>query len=369
LQTVVKELKKWCRKKDTPLSDAPHTHFLYGKDVLNWAGFLARWMFPAIGGIPVVNGRMEKESHSVIRDILTNGRFPVAFAPEGQVTYHTYRTFPFSAGTSKLAAWTHQDLRRDGRNESVVVLPMAICYRYAKDMTKLLTTITGLLDKLTGLKTIDTDDKRQALLDTTTFLIDTLENSYASAYPRIVDFSTQTELGKRIRRLCDMILRCHEATLGYKSKGEILDRVFKVRYWVMDSLHRDDIDLHTVSPVERSLANHRAFVAAAAAEHQQIVDLLEYVQPDYIAPGCSLTRLAEYGMNLLDLCNRISGGDVDSRFFCKGMRARILFGEPIDASAFFERTKGMMRQKLSGLDADIRSTFNNLVKQLEERYG
>lgn len=369
LQTVIKELKKWSKQNVSSLEEAPHTHFLYGKDVLNWAGFLARWMFPAIGGIPVVNGRMEKQSHSVIRNILTNGRFPVAFAPEGQVTYHTYKIFPFAAGTSKLAAWTHVDLRRENRKESVIVLPMAICYRYAKDVAKLTDDCIAALDGYTGLQTAAMADPRKSLLKTTEALLGSLEHAYATAYPGIVGFNRQTEPDKRITRLCDMILKCHEAIIGYEPRGEILERVFRVRYWVMDSLHRNDVDVNTLSPVERSLADHRAFIAKAAGEHQQIVDLLEYLQPDYIHDGCSATRIAEYAMNLLDLCNRIGGGDVDSRFLHKRMKAKVLFGEPINASEFFEGAAGSWRSKLDALDRHIKSIFESLVQQLEERFG
>ncbi|MBN1686154.1 MAG: hypothetical protein JW852_05840 [Spirochaetales bacterium] len=369
LQTVVRELKKWCRATGKPLATRPHTHFLYGKDVLNWAGSLARWIFPGIGGVPVVNGRMEKQAHSVIRKLLKDGQFPVAFAPEGQVTYHTYRTFPFSAGTTKLAAWTHQDLRNDGREESVIVLPMAIGYRYAKDAGKLLKEIIKVLDLETGLRASAIDDSREALLETTESLLDSLEKAYACGYPQLVDFAGRANLQQRVDRMCDMILKCHEAILGYRAKGEILDRIFRVRYWDMDSVHREDIDPENLAPVERSLADHRAYIASAAMVHQQIVDLLEYVGPDYIKPGCTSTRLVEYGMNLLDLCNRISGGNVDSRFFPKRMRARVLFGEPVDASAYFEGPAGMSRIRLRKFNAELRSIFDGLVARLEERYG
>jgi hypothetical protein len=137
----------------------------------------------------------------------------------------------------------------------------------------------------------------------------------------------------------------------------------------MDSLHRDDIDPDTIPPVERALVNHRAYVAAAVSEHQQIVDLLEYVRPDYIPPGCTSTRLIEYGMNLLDLCNRMQGGNVDTRFFQRGMRARVLFGKPVNASMFFDEAAGTMRHKLTRFDAKIEKIFGSLVGSLEERYG
>jgi hypothetical protein len=246
---------------------------------------------------------------------------------------------------------------------------MVIGYRYAKNGEKLVKKIIAMLDEKTGLGVQGVEEPRQALLETTDFLLNALEQAYTTAYPKIADFETGLNRAERIESLCDTILRCHEAMLGYPPEGEMLDRVFRVRYWVMDSLHREDGDPESFPPVKRSLADHRALMAAAADGHQQIVDLLEYVRPDYIHQDGSITRLAEYGMNLLDLCNRIAGGNVDSRYFPKRMRARVLFGEPIDASAYFEGSGGPSRTKLKKLDTELASAFDKLVTDLESRFG
>ena len=362
LQTVVNELPAWCRKTGNALQSRPHAHFLYGKDVLNWAGALPRWVFPGIGGIPVVNGRVEKESNSSIRRILLDGDFPLAFAPEGQVTYHSFRVSEMSQGTSKLAAWTHTDLRRSGRGTNVVVLPVAIGYRYAADLPRLLEEILAMLGGETGIEV--GDDPRSALLAITEYLINTLEHAYELSYPHIVDFPAEHDTQQRIHRLCDRILRCLESAIGFSSEGSVLDRVFRTRYWIMDALHREDIDPADLTPAARSMADHRAKIAAQLDTHQQIVDVLEYVDLAYIPAGCGTTRLVEYGLNLLDICNRMRGGNIDSRFMPRSIEPHVLFGDSIGASELFD-SAGSARRVVARLEHTIRASFEELTGRLE----
>ena len=115
---LVREFPRWCRERGIKLSSPPHAHFLYGKDVLNWAGAGARWLFPRIGGIPVVNTRVDRASQGTMRRLLVEGDFPLCFAPEGQVTYHMFRTSDPAPGTATLAGWTLKDLKARGGSSS-----------------------------------------------------------------------------------------------------------------------------------------------------------------------------------------------------------------------------------------------------------
>jgi hypothetical protein len=65
-----------------------HLCFLYGRDVLNWAGRVTRFLFPRLGFVAVQNRGNNKEGMHYLRKEVQQGRFPIALAPEGQVTYH-----------------------------------------------------------------------------------------------------------------------------------------------------------------------------------------------------------------------------------------------------------------------------------------
>ncbi|TVQ28877.1 MAG: hypothetical protein EA382_00990, partial [Spirochaetaceae bacterium] len=147
---------------------------------------------------------------------------------------------------------------------------------------------------------------------------------------------------------------------------------------------REDVDPDRLSPAERALADHRAELAAAAQRHEQIVDVLEYVRPDYIAAGCSTKRLVEYALNLLDVTNRMRGGNIDSRYSPSGKRAHLLFGDPIDASACLAAgakagaapavgaatspaAAGSVRAATAAITDRTRAAFEALVRDLEAR--
>ncbi|UCF99009.1 MAG: hypothetical protein JSV89_05590 [Spirochaetaceae bacterium] len=78
-----------------------------------------------IGGIAVMNRRNDTESMRTIRRQLSDGPFPVALAPEGQVSYHNHLLGPIEGGTARLAVWCLEDLEHQGRNEEILIVPVA----------------------------------------------------------------------------------------------------------------------------------------------------------------------------------------------------------------------------------------------------
>ena len=370
--SVAVGLRRWCRRSGVSLPAVTHTHFLYGKDVLNWAGALARWAFPRIGGIPVMNGRADRQSLSAIRRIAAAGDFPLALAPEAQVTYHTFRVAALAGGAAAMAAWMHNDSRSD--EGGVTVLPVAIGFDYGANESGTVADIVARLEKATGRPVDRAVTMREALLGYTDALLGDLEAGYSAAWPELFR-AAAGDLQVRIDAACDGILACAESAFGYRSSAPTLERIFRLRYRLMESVYREDLDPDTLPPSARGVADHRASVAAALTQHGEIVDLLEYVRPDYIDANPSVKRLAEYGLNLLDLANRMTGGNINSRYSPKGKRAYLLFGKPIDASGHFRTqarppapgtgTADAGKSAVASLNELLRSAFDDLVVELE----
>jgi hypothetical protein len=224
-------------------------------------------------------------------------------------------------------------------------------------------------DEKTGLNTAAMGDPREALLATTEWIISSLERAYAANYPQLVDFSGELDTEGRVHRLCDQILLVLESMLGYTPQGSIVERVFRARAWLRDSYHRDDLDVDSLTDFERGLADNRTLIAAGVEVHEHIVDALEYVQPSYIPKGCSEIRLVEYAMILQDVCNRVEGGNIDSRYCPKGLVAKVLVGAPIDASDRFDQAGGTSRAVVGNLNNEIRRAFDELNTDLEVRIG
>jgi hypothetical protein len=380
MNALAGELDKYdrgVRRHREGLPRRPHSQFLYGKDVLDWAGPGARWVFPRLGGIPVVNTRLDRRSHAAIRDTILNGEHPLALAPEGQVTYQMFHVSELTAGTGTMAHWIERDLvslaRRhedEGERErpGILLLPVAIGYQYGNDHPRLIESILGRLETALGIRLASADSIRERLLFATDTVLDVVEAAYTAAYPAVFRHHDEHESQtSRIARLCDRILRCAELGEIRKRESSILRRLFSLRYRVFDIRYRVDVDPRNLDSVQRSWADFRTLAAATVDRHAQIVDVLMYLRPEYVADSPTSLRLVEYALNLLDITNRMAGGNIDSRYSPSGKQARVLMGTPIDAAAAFRNAEQTSKQAIQGLNEDVYRAFQSLSADLERR--
>ena len=359
---LVRELPRWSRRRGIRCKQPPHAHFLYGKDVLNWAGAAARFLFPRIGGIPVVNTRVDRESQSTMRAMLTGGEFPLCFAPEGQVTYHMFRVSELAPGTATLASWALKDLRKRGDGRPVTLLPVALGYLPPGDPEILTRQLLNRFNKELGRPGDESGDLDDELIHAAEGLADFMEKSYRDEYPGIACFDESLSLQGRFDRLVDTILRCGEAALGWnasaKGNAPPLERIFRLRYRIMESLYREDLDPGLLPPLQRARADYRAQVAKNLKRHEETADVLEYVRLDYLeSPG--LLRRLEFVLNLLDVLNRMRGGNIDSRYTVKNQRALVHIGEPIVL------TGPPNRKEIPGINQRVVAGFTTLTESME----
>jgi hypothetical protein len=371
------ELPRWCRRNERTLPQPPHAGFLYGADVLNWAGLLARWSFPRMGGIPVENGLVNRQSQSTIREVLLHGIHPLAFAPEAQVTYHQFRTFGLAAGPATLARWTHQDLRSRGTSGvRVEILPLAIAYDYGARTPPVLQDVvrrvmSGLAITDPGMLSRTQTPDTSLLLELTECTLDQLEAEFPLTpvnAPPSANGKQAAALARRLAGVCESAIGAGERIAGLSPSGTPLQRVFRLRHWIRSSEHRSDVDPEKLPPLRRSVADTRSGLARAALPLERLADLMVYLNPDYIIPphDTSAHRLLEYALNLLDLQNRAAGGSIDSRYTPGGRTARITAGEPIDASAILDSAAGG-RESARLVTAAVADSFDSMVQQLERK--
>lgn len=375
LRLVLKELPRWCRTTGNRLPETPHIHFLFGRDVLNWAGAAARLAFPRLGGVPVTNERVYRRSQETVRQVVTHGHFPLAFAPEGQVTYHQFTSFPPVSGASTLPAWAWEAW--DGER-NVEILPVAIGYSYGRRTESVLRECAGRIARELaaggGVPAVPPSGAEPTawaayLRELTREILDRLEQDFPFRRAE-GPFADDATLQARVNRVTDAALRAGEGAVGLPSDGTTLSRVFRLRYWIMSSRHREDVDLERLSAVERALADDRAALAAAVRPYERIADVLEYVHVGYLDAvpdeerARAWDRLVEYALNLCDVLNRAAGGSVDTRFSPGGRTARLVIGEPLDASAVFDAAQSR-RGGMRRLNDEVASRLEAVTADLE----
>jgi hypothetical protein len=314
---------------------------VYGRNVPIWHGGAAGFVIPRLEGVPVMNRRSDSQGMRTLRRYFLEGPYPMALAPEGQVTYHNHRLGPVEPGTAHLALWCQEELRRRGDPREVLILPIAPLYHFDADPERTLEALVARLAGQTGTPVPDGDSWRQRLLALTGTLLARIEAMYGRFYPLSGADTAQAGRGglqERIERLCDAALRVPESFMGLPPEGDLLTRVFTVRQRGWDYLFRGDLPdrdgrgaeggRSAPAPLDRLLADRLADEAYLQLRHNELADLLEYVRPDYIDPP-SFNRLIEYALNLLDVVNRLCGGDIGQRHSPRGKRVVVRIGEPL----------------------------------------
>jgi 1-acyl-sn-glycerol-3-phosphate acyltransferase len=343
------------------LGGRAHVHFLYGRGVLNWAGGGASFLFPRIAGIPVMNRKNDALSTRTIRRTLSDGPFPVCLAPEAQVTYHNHRLGPIEGGTARLAVWCLEDLQRQNRNEEILILPVACRYLYRENPERLFARVLERIVEVSGLPYPGTASRYQNLIELTDGLLAKMEAFYARFFTIGKAAGRSASLRDRIERVCRAALRVPETFMRIRPASDLLSRVLTVRQRGWDYLFRSDLQHDgKVSPMDRVLMDRIADEVYLHLRHNELVDVLEYVQPEYIGPEASLNRLIEYALNLNDVVNRLMGGNISTRYSPPGKTVRVGIGEPIEVRKLLPLIPGGRRARADGLMKVVVSRLEHL---------
>jgi hypothetical protein len=336
----------------------PHAQFLYGSDVLEWAGKAAAWLFPRVGCIPVQNRVLHKQSLNMLRTEIQQGSFPIALAPEGQVTYHMYHCSPIASGIVSLADWAAQNA------QEVTILPIALGYRHAQDQTSFIRTVLTRWQNQTGI--ILKDVKKSSILDllheATNHTVTLLESLYSCNQ----EGHTTTTLRERILALCEVVMERAESIAQSPSEGPILDRIFRLRYLGLNAI-RPHHNGNVQSPIYRSFADVKAMEAHTYLQHTQLVDVLEYIDPVYITSPCTAGRACEYALNLLDVTNRIQEGNINSRYSPRRKGAYVYIGEAIHLEKDKTKTEPLSRKnRYHTLIQTVQEALETTSREMED---
>ena len=348
-----RSIRKLNRSRKKGEKIIPHARFLYGRDVLNWAGRAAVWLFPRIGCVPVQNRWSNRKGLDILRGEMKDGTFPLALAPESQVTYHMYKCSDISSGISSLASWG------EASTKDVSIIPIAVGYKHSEHREQFIRDMVDRWEEETGIRILGKE--HAPVID----LLRELTDRTLSLLEEFYHLECGESFEKRIASICEAGLDTAEKLTGLTPEGSWLDRLFRIRYTGAYALKPEDRDPAALPPLGRSLADLDAVQAHIYLRHSQIIDVLEYLDPSYIYPGCSLGRCCEYALNLLDVLNRMKGGNINTRYTPKNKDAVILIGEPIQLSRLLEDQEMNRKQKLTFITDTTQYLLQQVSEQLE----
>ncbi len=370
------------RQQGIPLSDQVHAHFVYDRGVPLWAGSLAQWGLPRLGATPICRGKRDQQGLRTVRDLLVNGRFPLALAPEGTINGHNHILNPLEPGTAQMGFWCVEDLRKAGRDLQVMILPIGVQYHYVQDPWPRLSQLLDQLERECGLSDPERHSAFPDPISTAQHrvlrigerVISMLEGFYHQFYhPLLPQASlqpagpgtrlTQADLVERIGRLLDTALQVAEIHFGLHAKADLVERRHQVEQAGWQRIYREDLpQRQALSPLERGLADRIAHEAHLHLWHMQWMETFVATAGCPVDHRSSVEWLAEISLRLWNGISRLRGRAPMAQPPSLGSRwAQIRFGDPLWVSEREQEYRADRRGSVARLTQDLQHSLQKLI--------
>ncbi len=364
---LTKILPAAARKHRIFLTSPVFVHFIYDRGIPLWAGKVVGWLFPRLGGIPIHRGRADRLGLKTVRDLLVNGRMPIAIAPEGATNGHSELVSPLEFGAAQIGFWAMEDLVKAGREEDVLILPIGIQYYYVGEpWDRLEQTIYQLEqnsgvtvdrhDSLVAIRQSDGRPMRKLLYDRLyhlgQHLLYQMENFYAQFYqyqiperPPAEQSMSRTEISQRLQSILDFALQVSESYFNLEAIGTKVDRARRIERAGWDWIYREELNSpNNLSTFSRKLADRIATEADLRMWHMRIVESFIAVTGSYVKDRPTFDRFAETTLLLWDLVAKIDGEKSSTRPLLGDRRVQMTIGNPIPLSDYWNRYNSGRRQ-------------------------
>ncbi|MEH2169726.1 MAG: 1-acyl-sn-glycerol-3-phosphate acyltransferase [Nostoc sp.] len=369
------------RQKGITLKSLVHSYFLYDRGMTVWAGKWLGWLFSLLGGVPVRRGRrLDRQAIQNARELFANGALPIAVAPEGGTNGHSGIVSPLEPGVAQMAFWCVEDLEKANRSEIVIVVPIAIQYRYVEPPWSKIDWLLSKLEADSGLKVleIDSGDREeiyyQRLFRLAEYLITEMEEFYRRFYHQDIPKTISTDesasanqvLIARLHCLLDKALQVSEQYFGVQAQGNFIDRCRRLEEAGWSYIYRDDLpDINALAPFKRGLADWIAEEADLRMRHMRIVESFVAVTATYIQEQPTAERFAETALLVFDMLSRIQDTTLPGRPRLGLRQAQITVGEPISVTERFRNCQGdrqASKQAVSDLTQDLQIALEKMIR-------
>ena len=352
--------KAWIER--IKLSKKPYVAFVYGYEVARWGGAIARWIMPGLGAMPVHHSKIDTAGMNRIFKAVTNGPYPLAIAPEGQVSYTTESVPRLEQGTIRIGFQSAERLEKKDINCPVEILPISIHFRYGSMGQWSLNKLIRKIEKYTGFKK-DRAGFTERLRRARDYILEQNEKRYAITPSQDQNFSA------RVDAVMEAALVRAEKILGIKPKSnELFDRMYSIRQISWDRMVIPGVNsLDHLTLLERALLDLNAGEAWHASRHMELVDFAWYFRVPVPAEDAPLYVKIEYTQNLWDFANRTMGGAYSNRVLnVHPKRLLIQIGAPINLSERLPEYKKNKKEAVANAMKDMEAVYLDCIDRASE---
>lgn len=366
------------RRAGKALRGTTHAHFVHGYEVPLWSGAAIRWILPRAGAVPVYHVKFDSASVSRLRSLMLDGPYPLALAPEGQVSYSSETLPRLENGFAHIALWCADDLAKAKRTEQVLVLPLSVHHRYGRDAKKALGRLLSTmekdcaLDQPKGLSSYQrlTRIARAIVAEAELFYRELEETAPRNAEKQKAALTNHADaepdspedLNRRWKTIVESALAAGERALGTKNESDLIQRVYRLRQTGWDRVYRKELPLPgdgkpSPSPLRRSLMDRVTAEAWYAMRHMELADIGFYIDFTALKETDPIELYMESANNYRDLISRLRGGNITDRGNPALKDAVVITGEPL-----------IVKPVSGDRMADRRAAINDLSNDLAQRF-
>ena len=373
----------------------PHFQFLYDRGIPLWAGPRIGWLLQRLGGCSIQRGKLDTVALRTARQLLLDGPYPLAVAPEGATNGHNERLSALEPGAAQLAFWTADDLAKAQRPEAMTVLPIGVQYRFSGNAWPAIEALLCQLERQSGLATQpaatpDPEALYPRLFALAERMLTLMETFYRDSYHRDLPAAPATTttttaidatqanqttpaaagastpaaaqtanlaLAERLRRLLETALAEVEQSLAIEPRGDLASRCRRLEQAAWDRLYL----AAPPTPLERGLADRLAEETAQRLWHMRLVESFVAVSGDYVKERPSQERFADTLLLLWDTQARILGRDPGTRPRLGPRTALISLGEAMAFTPLLEDYHRDRRRTVARLTADLQRQLEALI--------
>jgi 1-acyl-sn-glycerol-3-phosphate acyltransferase len=360
---ILFKLRSKARQAKVKFCRSPRVSIVYGYEVARWGGVIARWVMPGLGMLPVHHAKMDSAGMGRIFKVISDGPYPLALAPEGQVSYTTESVPRLEQGTVRIGFQAADRFEREGKKIPVEILPISIHFRYGNMGQWSLNKLIRKIEKYTGFNRKDDADFSERLKRTRDFILEQNEKRYGITPDSNADFS------RRVDVLMDAALDKAEKLLGIPPKGNALvERLYHIRQICWDRMVIPGINnLDKLTLLERAVADLTAGEAWHASRHMELVDFVWYFRVPIPTESSPLYIKIEYAQNLWDFANRTMGGAYSNRVLnVHPKRVLIQIAPPIDLSARLKDYRENKKETIANAMKDLERAYLDCINQAAE---
>ena len=356
----------YAKKNKVKFARMPHTVMVYGYEVVRWGGWPARYVMPNVGAMPVHHSKMDREGMARIYKAITEGPYPVALAPEGQVSYTTDIIPRLESGIVRIGFHAAQVLADKNIAAPVEILPFSIHFRYGS-WGKIFKEINlRKIEKLCGfVRKVEKKFSFEERLNRCRFyILEINEERYNIKGDASLPFED------RLEKVIYAALETAERLLDVKKEGDFFARLYKIRQLCWDRIFLPDLEnLKSIPLLKRRIRDLGAGEAWYILRHQELADFGWYFRLPLPTEKTEFHNKVEYVQNLWDFASRTMGGALSDRKLIFPRKVTILAGDVINLSKRLPQYKTDKKGTIAASLADLEKEFLNCIERMKKLEG